>query len=211
MFKCHAACYGEGRGLGNSRSRRLLQTELGFMPAAVGLCSALEHICKQHKQTTHRKLTAGKCMLMIYSLTPVTLSRTSHLSLWLSVYVRSLHLGESRRTEVLHNGLFISWADWQVQSCTVCLIWRERRNQVGAGWPLCEYGGLKVILVPSKWIQNLVYRDPKGWCFSSHTHTHTNAHSHRSTQGLGRLSSCQNWLFHAQSQLRLFVYFPFFH
>lgn len=88
------------------------------------------------------------------------------------------HLGESKRIEELHNGLFISWPDWQVQSWTVCLIWRQRWNQVGAGQPLCENGGLKVISLPSKWIQNLVYRAPKGCCFSSNTRTH----SHTLTQ-----------------------------
>lgn len=106
----------------------------------------------------------------------------------MSIYSR-VHLGEPKLIEVHHNGLFISyWTDRPTPSLSLSLAlrlslsqqqtWRETLNQVGAGQCLLDYGGLKVIFVPSKWIQNLVYSGPQASVFASHLHTYTLSYIH---------------------------------
>lgn len=112
----------------------------------------------------------------------------AYSSLVMSIYSR-VHLGEPKLIEVHHNGLFISyWTDRPTPSLSLSLAlrlslsrqqtWRETLNQVGAGQCLLDYGGLKVIFVPSKWIQNLVYSGPQAGVFASHLHTYTLSYIH---------------------------------
>lgn len=110
---------------GDWEAARLLHTRLGWMPAGVSVRSAPEDTQKPGNRTADAKSRTDIFRLMICSAGSAALSHKSHPSLWLSLDVRSLlpHLGESKRIEELHNELFIRWADWQVQSCTVCLIW----------------------------------------------------------------------------------------